>query len=439
MKPPSFPLPVLTGLLLATLPAAAANWDNWRGPDHNGSSPERGLPAKFSPTENVKWMTRLPGTSAATPVIHGDTVFISSANENGDSLQAMALDRKTGQVRWNHTVGTGYRQDDRSNFSAPSPATDGTLVVFFYGNGEMAAFNFAGRKLWQRNLQKDHGEFAFQWTFSTSPLLHEGTLYMQVLQRDVEARGRGKAEGNESYLLAINPRTGKDLWKVARPSEAVAESREAFSTPIPFQHGRRAELVIVGGDDISGHDPKTGRELWRWGTWNPTRIGHWRLVPSPVAGDGLLLACGPKDAPITAVKAGRSGRLGDADVAWQSTVREVTSDVPTPLFHDGKFYVLNGKKKLLLCVNPGDGKVIWQGELGGFPVYEASPTAADGKIYLMNHKGDVTVVKAGGNSFEKLHSVNMADKDDSNLRASVAISQGNLFIRTGTKLYCVGK
>jgi outer membrane protein assembly factor BamB len=279
---------------------------------------------------------------------------------------------------------------------------------------------------------------------------------MQVLQRDVAVRGNGKPAGNESFLLAIDPATGKDLWRSLRPSDAVAESREAFSTPLPFVHNGRQELVVVGGDAISGHDPKDGRELWRWGTWNPTKIGHWRLVPSPTVGGGVILACGPKNAPVYAVKAGGKGTLTHKQaLAWQSHVqptedaaeaaptkneRDLTADVPTPLFYEGKFYVLNGTKKKIYCVNPADGAVVWSGDLAGKSVLQASPTAADGKIYVMNFDADVFVVQAGGTEFKLLHQANFKDDGDGTRhRSSIAISQGNLFVRTGTKLFCLGK
>jgi outer membrane protein assembly factor BamB len=278
---------------------------------------------------------------------------------------------------------------------------------------------------------------------------------MQVLQRDVAVRGKGKPTGNESFLLAMDPATGKDLWRMLRPSEAVAESREAFSTPLPLTHQGRKELVVIGGDCITGHDPANGRELWRWGTWNPTKIGHWRLVPSPTLGGGVILACAPKNAPVYAVKAGGSGTLSNKHLAWQSHVqptedaaeaapsineRDLTADVPSPLFYEGKFYILNGTKRKLYCVEPATGAVVWSGDLGGKSVFQASPTAADGKIYVMNFDADVSVIQAGGTEFKRLHTTNLRDAgDDTRHRSSIAISQGNLFIRTGTKLFCVGK
>src|SRR5207247_7186301 len=158
-------------------------------------------------------------------------------------------------------------------------------VWFYYGTGELACFDVSGKESWHRNIQKDYGQFAYQWTYGASPLLYDGRLYVVVLQRNVRVHGRG-SENSEYYLLALAPATGKELWRVLRPSEAREESLEAYSTPMPYTHNGRTELIITGGDSISGHDPATGKEIWRWGTWNPTRIGHWRLVPSATAGAG---------------------------------------------------------------------------------------------------------------------------------------------------------
>lgn len=440
-------------VLLAAPSVRADNWAQWRGPNFNGSSNEKNLPANFSRSENVIWSAPMPGPSGATPVVWGDYVFVASTDDTAKTCVALAFDRKTGKQLWNNKVSDGQGRDRMSTFSNSSPVTDGKHVWFFYGNGELVCFTVAGREVWRRNIEKDYGQFCFQWTFSSSPLLHGGRLYLQVLQRDVPVNGRGRSNGpNESYLLAMDPATGKELWRTLRPAEASQESLEAFSTPTPYTHNGREELLVVGGDCISGHDPRTGKEYWRWGTWNPTRIGHWRLVPSPAAGDGIVLACAPKDAPVYAVKLGGKGTLSSADLAWQSfvqssedatksarplDVRELSSDVPTPLYYQGRFYILNGTKKKLLCVEPS-GKVVWSGDLKGKGIFQSTPTAADGKIYMMNFPGEVFVVEAGGSEFKLLHTVEMAEGEN-NLRAAIPISQGQLFIRTGKMLYCVGK
>nr|ADI23092.1 hypothetical protein [uncultured gamma proteobacterium HF0770_07M15] len=427
-------------LILAafTLTASAADWANWRGPNHNGSTEAAGLPVKFSKTENIAWKVTMPGPSAATPIILGDKVFVSSTDPKAKELLALCLDRRTGKEIWRHVVGSGYQLDNRSNYASPSPATDGEVVTFFYGNGDLATFDLNGKKLWAKKIQAEENGFAFQWTFSSSPLLHDGILYLQVLQRNTGVRGHGKANGNKSYLLALDPKTGKQLWKHNRPSNAKAESLEAFSTPMPFTHNGREELLIVGGDCLTGHNPKTGKELWRWGTWNPSRIGHWRLVPSPAAGGGVILACAPKGSPVYAVKAGAKD---EGELAWKSAGRtdDISSDVCTPLFYQGKFYVMygEGRDKMLSCVNPATGKAYWQINLESQPKIRTSPTAADGKIYLQNHAGAAFVVDAKNGKI--LNRTMLGEKGDDLTRASVAIAGGQLFIRTNGALFCVGK
>lgn len=427
-----------TAFVLASTSLAANNWPNWRGPEYNGSSPAKNLPAQFSKTENVIWAADMPGPSASSPIIWGDKVFLSSLDNRTKGLLAMCLDRKTGDTLWKEQVGIGIQQDNRSNQSSPSPVTDGKIVVFFYGNGDLAAFDLAGKKLWQRNIQKDYGQFAFLWTFSSSPVLFENTLFMQVLQRDVPVNGRGRTDGpNESYLLALEPMTGKEMWRKVRPSEAVLEAKEAFSTPIPFEFNGKKQLLIAGGDYLTGHDPKTGEILWSWGTWNESRITHWRLVPSPVTGNGIALVCAPKKEPAFAIKLGGKGPLPSTDIAWQSErASAISSDVPTPAFSNGDFFVLGDAPKQLSRVEATTGKIKWTAQLPGRAKYETSPTVADDKVYTMNFKGEVTVVNAV--TGEILTTTTLGEPTDDMNRSAIAVAGNNLFIRTNTKLYCIG-
>jgi len=318
--------------------------------------------------------------------------------------------------------------------------TDGKTVWFFSGNGDLAAYDFDGKQLWHRDIEADYGDFAFQWTFSSSPQLYDGLLYLQVLQRDVPVNGRGRTDGPiESYLVALDPATGATKWKHIRPNDAVQESKEAFSTPIPVLHDGRPEIVIAGGDCLTGHDPATGKELWRWGTYNPTQIGHWRLVPSPVYGEGVFLVCAPKGDPVYAIKAGGNGNLLDSSKLWMSEGKEMTSDVPTPLFYDGYFYVLNDRNKFLSCVHPVSGNVIWSKAIDAKTKLEASPTGVDGKIYLISHLGEVFVYSAGVDGGEVLNTTSFGTSQSVNIRASIVPAGKTLYIRTDNILYAVRK
>ena len=232
----------------------------------------------------------------------------------------------------------------------------------------------------------------------------------------------------------MNPQNGKTVWKHNRPSSAKMESLESFGTIIPHNN----QLLIAGGDVLTGHDPKSGKELWRWGTWNPKHKEQWwRLVPSPVVGDEVILVCAPKKAPVFAIKRGLTGtNEGELGLSWQTQNEpSLTSDVPTPLFFEKKFFILSDLRKVLSRVNPKSGKVEWKLELPGKYKWRSSPTGGDGKIYIMNHNGDVLVVSSQTGKI--LHLAEMGATYDDNTRSSIAIAGNQLFIRTNKILYCI--
>jgi outer membrane protein assembly factor BamB len=431
---------LITVVLMITSPISAANWPHWRGPFYNGTTSEKNLPVDWSQTENIAWRVELKGASAGSPIIWQDRVFLSGVDKDKDMLVAMCYDRSDGNLIWKRDIAKGISRDSRSTYAAASPVTDGKHVVFYYATGDLVCFDLAGNRTWARNLHKDYGQFAFQWTFSSSPLIYDDVLYFQVLQRDVPARGRGlKDQKNDSYILAMKPDTGETLWRQIRPSQAVEESRESFTSPLPFEVNGTKQLVVSGGDDVTGHDLKTGKELWRWGTWNPKRIKHWRLVPSPVVGDDTVLVCAPKGDPVYGIRPNVPGLQTDSAVAWNSQdhVKEVSADVPTPAFYEGDFFILNDLRRHLSRVHPKTGEVKWSVEIPGRAKYEASPLVADDKVYLINQAGHVVVLNADNG--DVLKEITMDDPQAREVvRASIVASDGQLFIRTTRHLFCVG-
>ncbi len=433
-------LPLLLLALFSTLAARGENWGQWRGPAFNGSSPEKGLPSKWSMTEGVKWSVPLPGVSGATPAIWGDSIFLSSTDA-GKNLLLLCLERKDGKVRWQKMVVEGGNIDKgRGNMASPSPVTDGKTVWALYGTGDLVAYDFAGQELWKRNLGADYGKFAIMWTYGSSPLLYGGKLYVQVLQRSpapADYPGMAGAAGDrESYLLALEPGTGKTLWKHVRQTEARLESAESYASPIPHVGADgKAQVLLVGGDCLTGHDAETGTELWRGFGINRKR-GEWnRVVPSPVSAGGLAIACGPKKEQVVAFKTDLKGDVSEAGLAWSFDEKK-TPDVCTPAVVDGKLLVLDGDSQTLTCLDAITGVKKWQGNLGDRTVIRSSPTVADGKLYAINEKGTVFVCGTG-DAFELLATIPMGGAEGT--RSSIAVAGGQLFIRTTEALHCVGK
>src|SRR6185503_15042906 len=176
----------------------------------------------------------------------------------------------------------GNHTERKQNMSTPSPVTDGQHVWIMTGTGILKAFDFAGGELWTRDIQKDYGRFGLNWGYASSPLLHQDSLYVQVLH--------GMKTDDPSYLLRIEKATGKTLWRVERPTRAIRESPDAYTTPALLRYGTSEEIVLTGGDVVTGHDLATGKELWRANGLNPYNDASYRIVASPVVFNGIVYA-----------------------------------------------------------------------------------------------------------------------------------------------------
>ena len=416
---------VAAGLAIASAPAPAENWAQWRGPLLNGSTPETNLPMKIGPAQGVVWRAKLPGGGGSTPIVWGDRIFIS-AQDRAERTWAVCLSRDGGKELWKRAIGKGFGNHQGNTGASPSPITDGTTVWFYYGAGDLLAFNMDGKQLWRRNIQKDHGTFEILWSYGASALLLGGKLYVPVIHG--EHRGGGSSRGGgKSYLLCVDPKTGRDVWKHARPSAAPAEAKQAYTTPIPYAAPGGTQILVTGADHITAHDPESGRELWRSATYNPKKERTYRTVVSPVVCGDVVVAAAPRGGDLF------GGPVGGGRWTW--THRRNSPDVPTPLSYKGRFFVLVGKSRTLLCIEPKSGRILGRCTLSGRTVFQASPTGADGKIYCLNMLGELFVVSAE-DSPKLLHH---ADFGARNVRATVSVSNGQLFVRVDDTLYCFGK
>ena len=406
-------------LALGSAPAHAENWPAWRGPSANGISRETNLPARWSKTENITWKLDLPEWSGSTAIIWGEHIFLNVAQ--GTDLHLWAVDRTKGQPIWKRHLSGGNHQERKQNMSSPSPVTDGRHVWVMTGTGILKAFDFGGKEIWARDIQKDHGRFGLNWGYASSPLLHEDALFVQVLH--------GMKTDDPSYFLRIDKATGKTLWRVERPTKAIRESPDSYTTPALLRYGNTTEIVLTGGDVVTGHDPVSGKELWRADGLNPTNNPAYRIVASPFV-FGEMIYAPTRERPLLALRAG--GR-GDITTSHRVFSFDSGPDVPTPVT-DGQYLYVVRDNGVMFCLDAKTGKTIYGPERLRPGTYSGSPVLADGKIYVTNEDGVTMVVRAGP-KFEVMAQNDFAEYTLS----SPAVSEGQLFIRTDKALYAIGR
>ena len=417
-------LGIVVAAAVVTL-SADSNWPQWRGPLATGAAVEAsGLPVKWSTTngENIAWKLPMPSRSGATPIIWNDTIFLNVAtqDESGD-VELWSLGRKSGQIGWKKMIASGNYRINKQNMSSPSPVTDGSTVWVLTGVGIIKAFDFTGTELWSRDIQKDYGAFGLNWGYASSPLLHAGMLYVPVLH--------GMKTDDPSYVLKIDGRTGKTLWKVERPTDAVVESPDAYTTPALLEYSGKKEIVVSGGDVVTGHDPATGKELWRAEGLNPGKARNYRIIASPLVTGGLVIAP-TRIRPMIAIRPGGRGNVTTTHTAWTF---DRGPDVPTPA-SDGKLLYCISDRGVIEVLDVQTGGVVYGPERLKPAIYSASPVIADGKVYVTNEDGLTSVFRAGP-KFELL----AENPSDEYTLSTMAVSKTQLFLRTEKHLYAIGK
>ncbi len=405
-------------LLFSQAAGFAGNWPQWRGPRQNGTAEEKNLPVRWSTTENVTWKLAMPAFSGSTPIIWQDRIFLNVGD--GTELYLWCVDRNKGTAIWKKHLGTGNLKVRKQNMSSPSPVTDGKNVWVLTGTGVLKAFDFEGNEQWMRDIQKDYGRFGLNWGYGSSPLLFKDLLYIEVLH--------GMKTRDPSYLLGIEKLTGRTRWRVERPTDAVAESPDAYTTPVLLSYDGKEEIVVSGGDYVTGHNPATGEELWRAGGLNPNKERSNRIVASPVVADGMIYAPS-RMRPLLAFRAGGRGDVSKSHLVWAT---DQGTDVPTPAT-DGKYIYILNDRGILWCRDAKTGAEIWGSQRVRSGTYSASPVIADGKLYVTSEDGITTVLDAGP-GFKVLAENDLTDYTLS----SAAVSDGQIFIRTQGYLYCIG-
>jgi outer membrane protein assembly factor BamB len=369
-------------------------------------------------------------------IIWRDTIFVTSAEEGFTSLAQgsvkgagttepdkiflLAVNREDGSIRWRQQIDSGNQLFRKQNSASPSPITDGKNVWIMTGNGVFTCFTMDGDEVWKRDIQADYGRFGINHGYASTPLLHGQRLYIEVLH--------GYKTDDPSYVFAVDKNSGKTIWKVERPTDAVSESPDSYTSPQVVSVDRNLQLVISGADYVTGHDLDTGEELWRIGGFNPGNNPFNRTIASSLVIDGNVFTTSTRGRPFIGFRAGGSGDITGKNELWTNNLG---SDVPTPTT-DGRYIYILKDNGTLTCLEALTGKVIYESQRIETGTYSSSPLLADGKLYCINEEGATTVVKAGP-SFEILG----INKLDSHTLASPVAVDNQIFIRTGNFLYCI--
>ena len=433
----------LTALVVGST-VSAANWPQFRGPQGQGVSDEAALPDSWGPQSNVAWKTAVAGLGHSSPIVWGNHVFLTTAIE-GEPLpgakapvhmlqedpakpatefvhpDSLGADRKhtykviavaldSGKVLWEQVAYEGPVYDGRhkrSSYASPTPITDGTRVFAYFGSEGLYAYDFKGRLLWKTDV----GDIkTLGMGTASSPVLHKDLV---ILQCDED-------NGEQSFIIALDAKSGKTVWQTKRPTSVT------WTTPALVTVGSGVELVTAGNEFVIGYDPATGKELWR------TKGLESNTIAAPLVGHGLVIvSAGYPTKKVIAIRPGGKGDITGTDrIAW--TYDKGTAYVPSPILYGDYVYLITDQG-LLTCLDAKTGAVKYEGGRPPVPArFVASPVAFGGHLYITSIDGDTFVIKAG-----PTHEVVRTNELDEPVYASLAPAQGRLLIRGQGHLYCI--
>lgn len=448
-------------------------WSMFRGPNGSGIVESGELPTEIGPESNVIWKVEVP-TGYSSPVLTAENVLLTG-QEDGE-LFTYCYDRETGDLIWKTQAPRPRNQkiDNRNNAASPSVVTDGILVIAFFNDYGLLGYDLEGQELWRVPL----GPFNNVYGMGASPILAGDNVILVCDQN------------TDSYIIAVNKNTGKMAWKKDRP-----EATSGHSTPIVYQaEDGELQVLVPGSFMITSYAASSGEKLWWVGglsfemkstpvIWKDMVYVNGFATPMNQPeniidlqdfkkalkdfdkdGNGTLIKTElPREAQYTwfdfvdlgadgeldesdwnyfkaalaslngmlAIKLGGKGDMTEESTIW--TYHKSIPQLPSPLIYKDVLYMINDGG-YVTTFHPDSGEIIKKGRLpqGGTHFY-ASPVGSDGKIYIISRKGKVSVLEAGGN----INPVAQGDFDELCF-ATPAISDGRIFVRTVSALYCFG-
>jgi len=425
-------------LLLAasTLAGLADNWPAWRGADGSGLCRETELPLRWSTNENVRWQVALPERGNSTPIIWGERVFITQAVKKRRTV--MCLDRRSGKLLWQ--AGPNWREKEltcpNNPPCTPSPVTDGQRVIAWFGSPGVYCYDFHGRELWHRDL----GRQSHQWGYAASPVLDGNLCFLNF------------GPGDRSFLIALEKQTGKTVWRQDAPrfgpdakredfggeakhadrpdAPKLAEIAGSWATPLIVHAGAQTELIVPFPMQLMAFAPKTGARLW---TCTGTSIGAYS---SPFFGDGIVgLNASGLSNTVVMVRPGGHGDVTATHRLWIQRPGHSKTCLGAGVIYQGHIYQVN-MTGFVECRAVTTGKMVWEERLTGSGARNASwsaPVLAADRLYVANQNADVFVLRASPR-FECLATNSIGGET---MNASLAVSDGEIFIRTDERLWCI--
>jgi outer membrane protein assembly factor BamB len=402
-------LPVVAFLACATS-AFADNWPAWRGPTGQGYCEEKNVPLKWGEKENVRWKIPAADHGNSTPIVWKDRIFLTQANKGGTVRSLICFDRKDGTQLWKKDV--EYKEPEKAWnptwYCNASPTTDGERVVVCHGSAGVYCYDFTGKELWSRT---DLGKWEHAYGNSASPVLYGDTV--------IQWCGPNEKQGR-NFLLAMNKATGKTVWE-------HDEKDGSWATPVVVKADGQDQLVFGTGPFLKSFDPKTGKELWKCDGLQSY------VYTSALVANGVAVGMSGYGKASIAVKLGGSGDISK-DRLWRHE-KPANQRVGSGVIVGEHVYIVDddGSPR---CYELTTGKNLWEGEVKLKGPTWGSMVHAEGRLYILMRDG-TTVVLAANPKYEILATNKLAPGEQTN--SSVAISDGDIFIRTSKHLWCIGE
>ena len=396
------------------IPAAGDGkyWPRWRGPTGQGLAADGPYVDRWSDTENVLWKTAVPGRGNSSPIVWANQLFLTTAYDGGKKRSILCFDRATGKQLW-ETFAPDARPEKaqgKNGFASGTASTDGQRVYAYFGNAGLLCVDMDGKQVW-------HVAFGISDPYhgmACSPLLYK--------DRVIVFQEREKKEGG-GFVVALDKKTGKEIWKTPR-KETVS-----WGSPIAISVAGKDQIVVSSSMKVYSYDADDGKLVWSCDGNN------FEVIPTPAVGHDMVFCCSGRVGPTLAIKPmGAAGDVTKSHLQWK--IVQGSPFVPSPLVYGDYLYTVNDIRSIISCFEAKTGKLLWKERCGkevkeGF---SASPIGVNGKVFVTNDEGE-TFVLAHGPEFKLLHVNELKTKT----LASPALVDGRWYWRTQTHLLCIGK